>query len=231
MPPCYHPFVHNVAISYSHLDCRCANASATSRTVSPGMIVSAGGWTMTDVATCVTRTVPTADTESAVAAILVVPLPMAVANPVEFTTATRVSVLNQTTSGVTITAPFASRTVALKLAVSPSATRNNVSGSRCTAIATCVTLTTTDALARPAVAVTVALPLPAAATSPLASTVATPSSEEDHVTATCMVWPCWSKTVAETRAVSPIARRRIDVGERSILVATGPGGGSGPVCP
>ena len=81
-----------------------------------------------------------------------------------------------------ITVPPASLTVAVRVSVS--ATETKVSEDALSSMVDATWLTMNDAVALPSpeVAVIVAVPLPTAVTSPLDETVATPSSDEDHVT-------------------------------------------------
>ena len=67
----------------------------------------------------------------------------------------------------------------------------------------------------------VVLPTPTAVASPEASTVATPSSADDHATtAPATADPFASRTVAVSRAVSPRAVNANEPGDTSTLAAS-----------
>lgn len=84
-----------------------------------------------------------------------------------------------------------------------------------------MTVTEEVALSEPEVAVTVAVPFPAAVTSPADETVATPATEDDHVTGVPVITvPRASFTVAVKLAVSAIDENVSEVGDTSIVAAT-----------
>jgi hypothetical protein len=117
-----------------------------------------------------------------VAVIVADPVATAVTSPADETVAIDELDVVQVIGAPEITVPPASLTVAVRVSVS--ATETKVSEDALSSMVDATWLTMNDAVALPSpeVAVIVAVPLPTAVTSPLDETVATPSSDEDHVT-------------------------------------------------
>ncbi|MDE0258599.1 MAG: hypothetical protein OXR82_09480 [Gammaproteobacteria bacterium] len=82
-----------------------SNALADRRSVSPETIASAPGVTMTEPADCITSATAWPEASPAPAVIVAVPLPTAVTDPVESTTATVVSPLVHDTTASLMTRP------------------------------------------------------------------------------------------------------------------------------
>ena len=128
--------------------------------------------------------------------------------------------------------PFASVAAAASRTVSPRATSVSTAGETATALTSCTTVTAALPEAEPEVAVIVAVPLPAAVTSPVASTVATEGSPLDQATATpAIASPFWSRTSAASRTVSPSAVSPAVAGVTVKVVARGGSGAGGSVAP
>ena len=116
------------------------------------------------------------------AVIVADPVATAVTSPADETVAIDAADVVQVTVAPGMAVPPASLTVAVSVSVS--ATETKVSEDALISMVDATWLTMNDAVALPSpeVAVIVAVPLPTAVTSPLDETVATPSSDEDHVT-------------------------------------------------
>ena len=111
----------------------------------------------------------------------------------------------------------------VRRALSPSEANWRLPGATVTEAATWATATVASPVAPSVVALIVAAPLPVARTSPDPFTLATAGSLEVHFRlspATC--WPCWSRTVAVKRAVSPRASKLTVWGE-TVTVRSGAG--------
>ena len=132
--------------------------------------------------TCATVTADVAFNDPEVAVTVAVPSATEVTSPADETVATVVSDDDHVTVASVITVPPVSSTVAVSVAVSATETKASEVALNSMVDATWLTMTDAVALPSPEVAVTVAVPLPIAVTSPLDEIVATPSSDEDHVT-------------------------------------------------
>jgi hypothetical protein len=132
--------------------------------------------------TCSTVTADVAVNDPEVAVTVAVPSATEVTSPADETVATDAADVVQVTGAPGMTVPPASLTVAVSVAVS--ATETKVSEDALSSMVDATWLTMTDAVALPSpeVAVIVAVPSATAVTSPVDETVATPSSDEDHVT-------------------------------------------------
>jgi hypothetical protein len=140
------------------------------------------------------------------AAIVVLPLPIAVTKPSADTVATSESSAVQVTAAATIVLPPESTTVAVRRSVSPSTAREAAPAESVSDDATCCTVAVMDALADPDVTVTVATPLPTAVTRPASETVATDSASDTHVSSAPLIrLPSWSSTVTLSCSVCPSA--------------------------
>ena len=141
-----------------------------------------------------------------------------------------VSLDDQATLSAGISEPLASRTVAVTVAVSPTAANTSESGESVIDTATCWMEAEALADAEPEVAVMVAEPLATAVTNPVEDTVVTDADEVAHDTlAPLIVAPFWSLTVAESWEVSPSEAKLKVVADSVIEVATGVGGVGGLV--
>ena len=141
-----------------------------------------------------------------------------------------VSLDDQATLSAGISEPLASRTVAVTVAVSPTAANTSESGESVIDTATCWMEAEALADAEPEVAVMVAEPLATAVTNPVEDTVVTDADEVAHDTlAPLIVAPFWSLTVAESWEVSPNEAKLKVVADSVIEVATGVGGVGGLV--
>ena len=114
--------------------------------------------------------------------IVAVPSAIAVTSPADETVATDELDVVHVTVAPEIVVPPASLTVAVSVSVSATETKVSEDALSSMVDATWLTLSDAVALPSPEVAVIVAVPLPTAVTSPVDETVATPSSDEDHVT-------------------------------------------------
>jgi hypothetical protein len=113
-----------------------------------------------------------------------------------------VSLDDQATLSAGISEPPASRTVAVTVAVSPTAANTSESGESVIDTATCWMEAEVLADAEPEVAVMVAEPLATEVTNPVEDTVATEADEVAHDTlAPLIVAPFWSLTVAVSSCV------------------------------
>ena len=92
--------------------------------------VSVAGETATALTSWATVTVALPDAEPAVAVIVAVPLPAAVASPELLTVATAAALLAQLTAAPAIALPFWSRTSAVNCSVAPNAVSRTVAGDR-----------------------------------------------------------------------------------------------------
>jgi hypothetical protein len=141
-----------------------------------------------------------------------------------------VSLDDQATLSAGISEPLASRTVAVTVAVSPTAASTSESGESVIDTATCWMEAEALADAEPEAAVMVAEPLATAVTNPVEDTVVTDADEVAHDTlAPLIVAPFWSLTVAESWEVSPSEAKLKVVADSVIEVATGVGGVGGLV--
>ena len=211
-----------------------SRTSAVSRTVSPRAVnTTVSGVTATVVGAGGTTTSSARPvTTDEVAVISTSPVPTPVANPASSTTATAVSLdAHENSSTPATTWPFASVASAAKRSVSP-ATSVSAAGETATVLTSWATITVAVPDADPAVAVIVAVPLPAAVTSPWASTVATAALLLDQVTAApAITCPFWSRTSAESCTVAPRAVSWVVAGVTATVVGRGGSGGGGSVAP
>ncbi len=122
---------------------------------------------------CATVTAAVPEAPPAVAVIVAVPLPAAATRPEPSTVATASSLDSQEKSRPATARPFESNASAASRRVAPRAERVASAGVTATDSGVCITVTAAVPEAPPAVAVIVAVPLPAAATRPEPSTVAT----------------------------------------------------------
>ena len=153
--------------------------------------------------------------------IVAVPLPTEVTRPAVETVATDAADVAHVTVAPDIVLSFASFTVAVRVAVSPSEAKLTVVGDSVTDVATWATVTEVVAVNEPNVAVTVAEPSATAVTSPAVETVATDALEVLHVTVTPDITvPPESFTVATSVAVSPSEAKLTVVGDSVIDEAT-----------
>ena len=210
-----------------------SNASAASRTVSPGVTVSAAGDTTTATGAPRAKTVSCARAIAPAEAtvISVSPTETPVTRPPPSTTATSVSPDAHANSGSMIACPFASIASAASRTVSATKTVSPV-GDTVTALASWATVTVAVPDTEPAVAVTVAVPLPVAVTRPEALfTPATKTSLLDHETAApAIACPFWSRTCAASCVVAPKAVSAAVAGVTVTVVGVaGVVGSDGPV--
>ena len=208
-----------------------SRTSADIWAVSPSAVNSSESGVRSTVVGTAARTTTDAlpATPDAVAVISTSPAATPVTSPAPSTTATSVSADAHSNSAPATVWPFASTAAADRRRVSAS-TRESAGGVTVTVFTTWSTVIEAVPDAAPDVAVIVAVPLPAAVTTPTASTGATEGSEEDHATvAPAIGCPFWSRTSAVNCIVSPMDARAADVGATDTVVATGAGGGTGSV--
>ena len=144
-----------------------------------------------------------------------------VTNPDDETVAAEVSDDDHVTVAPDITDPAASFTVAVSVAVSPTAEKASEVGESATVAATCETVTEADPLAEPEVAVIVVDPAATEVTKPVDETVATPVFVDAQVTVGLEITvPPASLTVALRVVVSPSDVKAFVLGDRVTLDAT-----------
>ena len=182
-----------------------SNTLATSRSVSPGAIVSAGGDTVTVPADWVTVTTALPETSPAPADTIALPLPTAVTRPPPSTVATSLSLLDHDTATPTIARPIWSRTSAESCSVCPMAVNTTESGVTSTVVGTgAATVTCARPVTPDEVAVISASPAATPVTRPKSSTRATSVSLDSHSnSAPATAWPLPSTASAERCRVSP----------------------------
>ena len=179
------------------------------------------GESVTVEATCATVIAAVPLTGPEVAVTVAVPLATAVRSPADETVAIVVSDDAQVTVASDITAPPASFTVAVRVAVSPTNASAFVFGDTVTLAATWPKDTEAVLLAEPEVAVIEADPAATEVTSPADETVTVEGADELHVTvAPVITLPPASFTVAANVAVSPTEEKASDAGEISTVAAT-----------
>jgi hypothetical protein len=157
---------------------------------------------------------------SLVAVIVAVPVPCAVTNPLPFTVATPLALVDHTIGRAVSTLPAASRSVAVNCPVCP-AFRFNVAGATVTvATGAWLTLIAADPVCPSLVAVIVAVPVPCAVTNPLPFTVTTLLALVDHtIVRPVSTLPAASRGVAVNCPVCPAVR--FTVAGATVTVATG----------
>ena len=209
-----------------------SRTSAASRMVSPSAVSSTtSGVTSTIVgagAATVSSALPA--TLDVVAVMVASPSAMPLTSPESSTRATAVSLDAQANTASATAWPFASTASAASRNVSVS-TSVWEAGETATSLTCCATVIVALPDADPAVAVIVAVPLPAAVTSPAASTVATVASLLRQATAAPgIACPLWSRTSAVNWTVAPSAVSSTVAGLTVTVVGWG-GSGGGSVAP
>ena len=162
--------------------------------------------------------------------IVALPFATAVTSPEASTVATEVSLDSQENVALGTAWPLASSASAVSCTVAPNAASSAAAGDTSTEAADCITVTTADPEALPALAVIVACPSPTPVTRPVASTAATPALLLSQVTvAPVMTLESWSRTSAVSCTVAPNAVNSAAAGLTEIVVGRVVSGGGGVV--